>query len=257
MASIDLTREIRTVNKLIHLGQTLAALALICMAAPAAADPVPGMGTWQTTLQARDINGDGTVDAYYDTVANLTWLADANMILTTGWHAPPGGMPQPDALGRVTYFAASYWAPRLNVYGVTGWRLPTVQATMSCIPNLPHSCTGSIIPGTSELENLFRQTLGDNGGSVFNTGPFSNIQSGYYWTGTFDPAVSGSAPLFVYNGVTGWHTKYSQDTSIVYAWAVHDGDVAVAVPEPASVALLAGGLGLVAVWARRQARHKA
>jgi hypothetical protein len=39
---------------------------------------VPGQGTWQTTLQARDLDGDGQIDAFYDTVLNITWLRDAN-----------------------------------------------------------------------------------------------------------------------------------------------------------------------------------
>ena len=39
---------------------------------------VSGQGTWETTLQARDINHDGTVDAYYDSELHITWLTDAN-----------------------------------------------------------------------------------------------------------------------------------------------------------------------------------
>ena len=33
---------------------------------------VPGHGTWETTLFARDINSDGVVDAYCDAVNNNT-----------------------------------------------------------------------------------------------------------------------------------------------------------------------------------------
>ena len=53
-----------------------AALAVVCLPAQSAA--IPGWGTWETTLQARDINGDGVVDAYYDTTLNITWLANMN-----------------------------------------------------------------------------------------------------------------------------------------------------------------------------------
>lgn len=36
-------------------------------------------GTWQTTLQGRDLDGNATTfEAYYDTVLDITWLADAN-----------------------------------------------------------------------------------------------------------------------------------------------------------------------------------
>ena len=51
--------------------------ALACSAV-AQALPVLGQGTWETTLQARDLNGDSVTDAYYDTSLNITWLANAN-----------------------------------------------------------------------------------------------------------------------------------------------------------------------------------
>lgn len=224
----------------------LVSVALICVAAQAAADPVPGMGTWESTLQARDLNADGVIDAYYDSASNLTWLADANAIHTSGWTTPPGGMPQPDALGRVTYFAANYWAATLNVAGVTGWRLPTLTVDTVCVPASPHwICNPGVSPGSSELENLFKQTLGDTGGAQFNTGPFSNVQLGAYWTGTADPNVSSSPPIYTYNDSSLVHYAYSQYTSTIYAWAVHDGDLAAPVPEPTTALMLFAGLGLI------------
>ena len=36
------------------------------------AGPVPGQGTWETTLQARDLDKDGYADAFYDISSNLT-----------------------------------------------------------------------------------------------------------------------------------------------------------------------------------------
>src|SRR5690349_11799993 len=59
------------------------ALTLTTVVAPVAASPVSGQGTWESELQARDINSDGLVDAYYDTALNLTWLADANFAKTS------------------------------------------------------------------------------------------------------------------------------------------------------------------------------
>jgi hypothetical protein len=38
-------------------------------------------------LHARDIHGDGSVDAFYDSLLDVTWLADANHYLTAGF--PP------------------------------------------------------------------------------------------------------------------------------------------------------------------------
>ena len=40
-----------------------------------------------------------------------------------------------------------------------------------------------------------------------------------------------------------------------YAWAVHDGDIAAAVPEPQTYALMLVGLGALALAARRRNRR--
>ena len=42
----------------------------------------------ETTLEARDLDGDvSTIEAYFDIALNITWLADANNALTTGYDA--------------------------------------------------------------------------------------------------------------------------------------------------------------------------
>src|SRR5882672_9053263 len=69
---------------------------------------VPKQGTWQSTLQARDLSGDGKPDAYYDTALDITWLRNANANGTMNWQN------------------ANAWAESLDVHGVTGWRLPTI-----------------------------------------------------------------------------------------------------------------------------------
>lgn len=55
----------------------VAMLACAAIAGNAHAVGVAGQGTWETTLQVRDLNGDGGVDAYFDTTLNITWLRDA------------------------------------------------------------------------------------------------------------------------------------------------------------------------------------
>jgi hypothetical protein len=99
------------------------ALALSGMASGAFAAPISGQGTWETTLQARDINGDTVIDAYWDSALNLTWLANWN------------------ANGLMDWDAAVAWAGSLDVHGVTGWRLPTVTDTGNA------GCSATI-PGT-------------------------------------------------------------------------------------------------------------
>ena len=89
--------------------------------------------------------------AYYDDVANLTWLADANYAQTSGYDAD-GGMP---------WQVANDWAAQLTVGGVGGWRLPvTLQPDMSCER---HSSTGSLDSGCtgSEMGDLFYNSLGN------------------------------------------------------------------------------------------------
>ena len=51
-------------------------LAVVTSTSRAAA--ISGQGTWETTLQPRDLDGNtSTIEAYYDTVLNITWLANA------------------------------------------------------------------------------------------------------------------------------------------------------------------------------------
>ena len=45
----------------------------------AAAAPLITATPAQATLQARDLDGNGVTDAFYDTTLNITWLRDANV----------------------------------------------------------------------------------------------------------------------------------------------------------------------------------
>lgn len=230
----------------------------------ATAVAVPGLGTWQTTLQARDINDDGIADAFYDTSTNLTWLTDANAIKTSGYEGfasepYPDLAPQPS--GEVNWFVAPTWVNSLNVHGVTGWRLPSLINQNSCSILVPHAvCEPGVRSGSSELENLIKITLGNTGG-LANTGPFQNLQADFYWTGTQMTAWadSGSLPYWVYNTGNGNHTvDHGQSFGVyAFAWALHDGDIGKAipsaVPEPSTYALLISGLIVTYTTRRRTA----
>ena len=64
-----------------------------------------------------DTPGGTDWQAYYDDVADLTWLANANAAGTT----------------LNIWTDANAWAASLNIDGVTGWRLPdTLQPDPSC-----------------------------------------------------------------------------------------------------------------------------
>lgn len=199
--------------------------------------------------------------AYYDTVSDLTWLADANYAFTSGYATqyangdPHSSTTNVQASGAMGWEAAMAWVVDLEVAGVSGWRLPTtLQPDPSCSQQSPihgsyyNNCTGS------EMGNMFYNVLGGVAG--YNIGTTHN--NNYY--------------LFSNVGLTSWSST-ERDTSAWsfamrggnqrtfdksvsnYAWAVHDGDVAAlaSVPLPAAAWLFGGGfLGLIGVAGRRR-----
>ena len=83
------------------------------------AQAISGQGTWETTLQARDVGNTGTTNAFYDTALGVTWLRNANVNGTMDWST------------------AMSWASSLAVGGVGGWRLPTMTG-----PSIGGACSG-------------------------------------------------------------------------------------------------------------------
>lgn len=197
-------------NLIKHRNITLLAAGIIGLILPALAwtSPVSGQGTWETTLQARDLDGDlSTTEAFYDTVLNITWMADAAYTLTDTF-----GVPDTLANGRLpSWDATNVWIAALNAgsghLGHTDWRLPVILDT-SVISEIQGFNND---PSRSELSTLYYLTLAnipykdesgnlnDNAG-LKNTANFSNLQAYYYWTGT--------------------------ESSSAYAWAfaMHSGD---------------------------------
>ncbi|MEY4764961.1 MAG: hypothetical protein RI907_1634 [Pseudomonadota bacterium] len=244
---------------------TAAAALTVVAAAQAQAAGVPNQGTWQTTLQGRDLDGNAAngFEAYYDTALNLTWMTDANYAQSSGY----------DADGRMSWHAAKAWVANLNLNGITDWRLPTMvdTGTPGCNWGFRDSdCGYNVSPGISEFAHLYYVTLGNkgylnesgevqSGWGLINTGPFKNVQYLFYWFN-----------LEVANGIAirgNWHPTPSDDAwrfdvrdgSQVFAdmgfemaaWAVHPGDVA-AVPEPQTCALALAGLAVAGLARRRR-----
>ena len=244
----------------------------MCCIHPSNAAIISGQGTWETTLQARDLDGDpSTIEAYYDTELDITWLANANYFGST-----------------MTWADANAWAAGLDLdstAGPDGWRLPNanpIDGTTADDDLIAYNGTedqghnisapGTLYAGSTanEMAHLFFNTLGNldycttssvypdcttqAGYGLSNSGPFSNIQAAndfdLYWTGT-EYAPNSTSDAWVFSFYYGYQAP-NDKASGLYAWAVHDGDFGTAiVPLPASVWLFGGGLlGLIGI-ARR------
>lgn len=193
--------------------------------------------------------------AYYDDVLDITWLADANYAQTSGY----------DADGKMTWDSAQTWIGTLNTasyLGVNDWRLPAVMDTgpTGCDFTFGGTdCGWNADTSTGEMASLFYDTFGnlalyDTAGNfpqpgygLANTGPFSNIQSFYYWADTESAANSNEAWYFHIN----FGSQNDADKNLRRnAWAVRSGDIS-AVPVPAAVWLFGSALAGLG-WMRRR-----
>ena len=222
-------------------------------------------GAAQATLFDR---GGGLI---YDSALNITWLQNANLAATDTF-----GVSGIATGGYMSWNTANQWIRAMNsadYLGYSDWRLPTTAPINGSTFNSIFSTNGTTdagynisAPGTlyagstaSEMAYLYYNDLGNKGVfdtsgypvgvyGVTNAGPFQNLKSSFYWSGT------EYAPSSVY--AWGFATTYGAQgagykVSSSFALAVRPGDVA-AVPEADTWAMLLAGLGLMGVVARRR-----
>jgi len=217
---------------------------------------ITGQGTWESTLQGRDINGaavslgDPVAAFFYDTMLDVTWMRDMN------------------ANGRMNWATASNWVASISYFG-GGWRLPTPAAGGPCgYANTGTGCGFNVRleagGAYSELAHLFYVTLGnlaryDTSGALrsgtygvdwglVNTANFTNMLDGVYW---YDAEVNTNYSASFWNGDIGYAgMQYpSRKTDALYAVAVRPGDVLRenTVPVPSSLLLVLAAMAALGV----------
>lgn len=208
--------------------------------------------------------------AYYDSALDITWLANANLA-----HSNDFGVTGVNFNGTMAWDKANEWIAAMNsaaYLGASDWRLPFMLDTGAAGCDLAYSGTdcgynvqtksGDTV--YSEMAHLFYVTLGNTGafdtsgnpGScpgfpnfcLTNSGPFSNFEAGYYWTGNEYAPDTANAWYFHF----GAGSQYLElKSNSLYAWAVRPGDIAAVIPVPGAVWLFGGALALLGAVRRR------
>lgn len=170
---------------------------------------------WADYLSPRDLDGDGVVDAWYDSRTQSTWLAD--------WKSRDP----------VTWQEARDWAEGLSFGTATNWRLPgnpTVTPDPQC-----SSVIGNFTYGwgcrSSQMGDLWHTTLGNPTGRLLYPGPFDPFEDAYWsspsqydYLGQQAPANTDLEWAYFFSTRDGF-TGVDRQTQKMRAVAVHAGDV--------------------------------
>jgi hypothetical protein len=199
-------------------------------------------------------------DMVYDDVLDITWLRNANLAATN-----PIGVSGITPLGLMTWSTAQSWISAMNAadyLGSSNWRLPYDSVSKgvgpATFPDL-EGCWANVHtePGCrdDELGYMYWYNLGGIGTELTGTltalggQVITNVRVDYN-SGTLGPCGLPYCPFPTVDGIWGYffgtgNLNFGDDTNLLYAWAVHDGDVSplsTSVPEPSTLALFGFGL---------------
>src|SRR5579871_1305881 len=176
------------------------------------------------------LNADGLT--VYDTVNNLTWLADFDLPATNRFGMPvcSSSSPQPciNANGSMNYQAAAAWVTAMNAanyLGHSNWQLPTTPAVdRGCTKTGPNGDSFGYGCLASAFGSMYYTGLGISAPNTAvpipanNVGPFGNVQPYLYWTQT----SQGSSGNSTFSFDTGWQGANTL-THVMYVWPMIPG----------------------------------
>jgi hypothetical protein len=170
-------------------------------------------GLWPVQASATLLtSSDGTV--VYDTVNNVSWLADADLAATNRFGLPPctgpGTQTCVNASGSMRYDAAVAWVQAMNAanyLGHSSWQLPTTPPNDSGCgktgPNGNNFGFGCSASAFGSLWNALGLKAPNTAVPIPSNmvGPFSNFQPYLYWSQSASPPPAGN---FTFSFATGW-----------------------------------------------------
>ncbi len=158
------------------------------------------------------VSRDGSI--VYDSVNNVSWLANSNFAATNRFGIPlctgPGTQTCINASGSMRYGAAAAWVQAMNAANYAGhnnWQLPTTPAHDSgCGRTGPTGANFGFGCSASAFGSLWN-TLGIEAPNTAvpipanSVGPFSNVQPYLYWSQSSAPPPAGN---LTFSFATGW-----------------------------------------------------
>jgi uncharacterized protein (TIGR03437 family) len=158
----------------------------------------------------------------YDTVNNISWLANANLPAANRFGLPGCNAadvaPCVNASGSMSYQAAAAWVTAMNAanyLGHSNWQLPTTPLLdNSCPVAGPNGGSFGFTCSSSAMGSLFYNALGLKAPNTAvpipnnTTGPFSNFQPYIYWSQT-SAGTSGYYTFSFNSGYEGANTAFN------------------------------------------------